>query len=64
MTQKKATLGLPSNIFGAKDEVRTRDLDLGKVALYQLSYFRLVFPNLVDVYVKTPFSRFGIAKVI
>jgi hypothetical protein len=24
----------------------------------------LVFPNLVDVYVKTPFSRFGIAKVI
>jgi NAD-dependent deacetylase len=27
--------------FGAKDEVRTRDLDLGKVALYQLSYFRI-----------------------
>ncbi len=25
---------------GAKDGVRTRDLDLGKVALYQLSYFR------------------------
>ena len=24
----------------AKDGVRTRDLDLGKVALYQLSYFR------------------------
>ncbi len=26
----------------AKDGVRTRDLDLGKVALYQLSYFRIV----------------------
>ena len=28
--------------FRAKDEVRTRDPDLGKVVLYQLSYFRLV----------------------
>ena len=28
-------------LFGAGDEVRTRDLDLGKVALYQLSYSRL-----------------------
>ena len=27
---------------GAKDGVRTRDLDLGKVALYQLSYFRVI----------------------
>ena len=27
--------------FGAGNEVRTRDLDLGKVALYQLSYTRL-----------------------
>ncbi len=25
---------------GAEDEARTRDLNLGKVALYQLSYFR------------------------
>ena len=25
---------------GAKDEARTRDINLGKVALYQLSYFR------------------------
>ncbi len=25
----------------AKDESRTRDLNLGKVALYQLSYFRI-----------------------
>ncbi len=27
--------------FGAGNEARTRDLDLGKVALYQLSYARL-----------------------
>ena len=26
--------------FGAGDEARTRDLNLGKVALYQLSYSR------------------------
>ena len=26
--------------FGAENEARTRDLNLGKVALYQLSYFR------------------------
>ncbi len=30
-------------LLGAGDEVRTRDLDLGKVALYQLSYSRLSF---------------------
>ena len=28
--------------FGAKDEIRTRDPDLGKVVLYQLSYFRIL----------------------
>src|SRR3989344_8296695 len=27
--------------FRAKDESRTRDLNLGKVTLYQLSYFRI-----------------------
>ena len=26
---------------GAVDEIRTRDLNLGKVALYQLSYYRV-----------------------
>ena len=35
--------------FGAGDGIRTRDIDLGKVALYQLSYSR---PCL-----KTPFSN-------
>ena len=28
-------------LCGAKDEIRTRDPDLGKVVLYQLSYFRI-----------------------
>gem|GEM_PF-2103291 len=29
--------------LGADDEARTRDLNLGKVALYQLSYIRILF---------------------
>jgi hypothetical protein len=28
----------------AEDEARTRDINLGKVALYQLSYFRIDEP--------------------
>jgi hypothetical protein len=42
---KKGSLretGLPS-AFGAGNETRTRDLNLGKVALYQLSYSRMTF---------------------
>ena len=35
------TYGL--NLSGAEDETRTRDPDLGKVVLYQLSYFRLFY---------------------
>ena len=38
--------------FGAEDEARTRDPNLGKVVLYQLSYFRIFL-----------FFSFGIAKV-
>ena len=34
--------GFPGAFTGADDEVRTRDLNLGKVALYQLSYVRIV----------------------
>ena len=30
------------SIFGAGNETRTRDPDLGKVVLYQLSYSRIV----------------------
>jgi hypothetical protein len=29
------------DLFGAENGTRTRDLNLGKVALYQLSYFRM-----------------------
>ena len=32
-------LGYGAN--GAVDEIRTRDIHLGKVALYQLSYYRI-----------------------
>ena len=35
--------------FGAGDESRTRDLNLGKVALYQLSYSRIVTANFLRV---------------
>ena len=33
-------------IIRAENGTRTRDLNLGKVALYQLSYFRNLFPHL------------------
>lgn len=39
-------------LFGAENGARTRDLNLGKVALYQLSYFR-----------KTLLLSVGIAKI-
>jgi hypothetical protein len=39
-----ALLGAPARVLialiGAGDEARTRDIDLGRVALYQLSYSR------------------------
>ncbi len=38
--EKKGKLMLPFQ-YGAGDESRTRDLNLGKVALYQLSYSRM-----------------------
>ena len=28
--------------YGAENEIRTRDINLGKVTLYQLSYFRIL----------------------
>jgi hypothetical protein len=36
-------------LFGAKDEARTRDPDLGKVVLYQLSYFRIGMAKLTEI---------------
>ena len=42
------TLALPlghGTIFGAGDEARTRYLHLGKVALYRMSYTRILVPT-------------------
>ena len=39
------TAGWVRDPLRADDEARTRDLNLGKVALYQLSYVRLQFPG-------------------
>ena len=36
---------VPGQRCGADDEIRTRDIDLGKVALYQLSYIRAPEPE-------------------
>jgi hypothetical protein len=36
--------------FGAGNEARTRDLDLGKVALYQLSYARILLVAIMVLY--------------
>ena len=41
-TKKGAIDGAPKN--GASDEARTRYLHLGKVALYQMSYTRILVP--------------------
>ncbi len=38
VTENLQTVVIPT---GADDEIRTRDIDLGKVALYQLSYIRM-----------------------
>ncbi len=35
--QKSPSISAEASLFGATHEVRTRDLNLGKVALYQLS---------------------------
>ena len=43
---KTARRCAPSCPFGAENGIRTRDLDLGKVALYQLSYFRVGTANI------------------
>ena len=40
-TKKSATSFCKLLIFRAENGTRTRDLNLGKVALYQLSYFRI-----------------------
>ena len=41
-------LGETFKAHGADDEIRTRDIDLGKVALYQLSYIRMPSGPMAD----------------
>ena len=41
-TQKRRSMSGVLDEFGAGNETRTRDPDLGKVVLYQLSYSRKV----------------------
>ena len=43
MLKKKTKKNLKQKfeVFGAKDEARTRDNQLGRLELYQLSYFRI-----------------------
>ncbi len=43
--QKKRGLRNQSSCFRAENETRTRDPNLGKVVLYQLSYFRKQHPH-------------------
>ncbi len=44
--------------LGAENGTRTRDLNLGKVALYQLSYFRIGIANIVTKFDLTNFFSF------
>ena len=47
---KRRPLG-PSFVLRAENETRTRDPDLGKVVLYQLSYFRIAVLGLQRYYI-------------
>ena len=38
---------MTSLVFRAENDTRTRDPDLGKVVLYQLSYFRTILGTLL-----------------
>ena len=46
MCDGKTTVAL----LGAENGIRTRDLNLGKVALYQLSYFRVGTANVRRIF--------------
>ncbi len=39
--RRQTFVGIPDLSYGAGNETRTRDHDLGKVVLYQLSYSRI-----------------------
>jgi hypothetical protein len=42
---KKPRTKVRGNLFRAEDEARTRDNQLGRLELYQLSYFRITKPE-------------------
>ncbi len=54
------------SFFGAEDRARTGHLDLGKVALYQMSYFRIVIKDLLflpsNILLFYSFLFFGMQK--
>ena len=51
ITQNKKPPERVQKAFRAENETRTRDPDLGKVVLYQLSYFRSILGNCTPVLV-------------
>ena len=57
---------IPVTLYGAGDEARTRYLDLGKVALYQMSYARRTMVIIVHnmAIVKDYFHSFRIISII
>ena len=48
----------PGLMHGAKNGTRTRDPDLGKVVLYQLSYFRIFGLSVAKVSIIFDLARF------
>ncbi|MBK5000262.1 hypothetical protein IAE37_002538 [Pseudomonas sp. S31] len=49
----QTSIELCRSIFGAGNETRTRDPDLGKVVLYQLSYSRVVMGAILAIWQTT-----------
>ena len=43
--KNRTALNTVLSLYGAENEARTRDPQLGKLMLYQLSYFRIVPPR-------------------
>jgi hypothetical protein len=49
---------------GAEDRARTGHPDLGKVVLYQMSYFRIIFRERLYWPPHHPCFDFGMAKIL
>ena len=61
-TTKKVSENSETFILGAENETRTRDPNLGKVVLYQLSYFRICFTNQAFSLTEVPCVSFNECK--